>query len=171
MAQDRMQRQRFEFKYLLTERKAREVREYVLTQLELDEAGQGKENNAYRVNSLYLDSDPLLTFFDWVNSNRNRFKIRMRYYDEEPHTPVFLEIKRRVSGCILKQRCAVRKSAASIVLAGQIPEGQLIVSRDPRQLVALENFITLVLRTEPAPKPWSPTCARPTSTRTMKECG
>jgi hypothetical protein len=151
MAQDRMQRQRFEFKYLLHKEKALAVREYVRSRLELDEASRDRENYSYYVNSLYLDSEGLATFRDWVNSNRNRYKLRMRFYDEDPTTPVFLEIKRRVSGCILKQRCAVRKSAAPIVLAGQMPEDELIFSRDPRQRVALENFIALVQRIQARP--------------------
>jgi hypothetical protein len=79
MAQDRMQRQRFEFKYLLAEHKALAVREYVRSWLEPDEASLDKPNQSYRVNSLHLDSDNLMTFWDWPNSNRNRFKLRMGY--------------------------------------------------------------------------------------------
>src|SRR5512146_1969188 len=112
MIRDRMQRQRFELKYLLDESTALNQREYFQTYLEFDEASVGKPNFSYRVNSLYLDSDKLYTFWDWVNSNRNRFKLRMRFYDSRPETPVFLEIKRRVHGCILKQRCAIAKEAA-----------------------------------------------------------
>jgi hypothetical protein len=152
MAHDRMQRQRFEYKYLLDEPKALDVRNYVSHRLELDEAGLGKHNYSYRVNSIYLDSESMVTFWDWVNSNRNRFKLRMRYYDEELHTPLFLEIKRRVSGCILKQRSAVRKSAAAIVLAGQIPPIDLVVSKDDRQLEALGNFVGMVSRLGAKPK-------------------
>jgi hypothetical protein len=152
MAHDRMQRQRFEFKYLLDESKALDVRSYVSQRLELDEAGLGKHNLSYRVNSIYLDSESLVTFWDWVNSNRNRFKLRMRYYDEEPHTPLFLEIKRRVSGCILKQRSAVRKDAANIVLAGQMPPMELVVSKGDRQLEALGNFVGMVSRLRAKPK-------------------
>src|SRR5687767_11942427 len=112
MTHDRMQRQRFEFKYVLEESTALDVRDYVNTHLDLDEAGVGKPNYAYPVHSIYLDSPQLTTFWDWVNSDRNRFKLRMRYYDESATTPVYLEIKQRVANCILKQRCAIQKAAA-----------------------------------------------------------
>lgn len=146
-----MQRQRFEFKYLLSEETALSLREYIGMYLDMDEAGVGRPDYAYRVNSIYVDSDRLYTFRDWVNSNRNRFKLRMRFYDEHADTPVFLEIKRRVSSCILKQRCAIRKSAGFLVLAGQFPPLEDIISRDAKGQVALERFIELVgaLRARP----------------------
>ncbi|MCX6903574.1 MAG: polyphosphate polymerase domain-containing protein [Verrucomicrobia bacterium] len=153
-----MQRQRFEYKYLLEEEKALEVRHFATQHLELDEASIGKHNASYRVNSLYVDSDNLVTFYDWVNSSRNRFKLRLRYYEDrsqviEPNSPVFLEIKRRVSACILKQRCAVRKAAVPIVLAGQMPPHDLILSsqQDSRQRDALSNFVEIVGRLEAKP--------------------
>lgn len=95
------------------------------------------------VNSLYLDSPHLDTFYDWVNANRNRFKLRIRFYDSHPDSPVFLEIKRRVSSCILKQRCKIRKAAAPLVLAGQFPPQDLIVTPDAKAMMALERFIAL----------------------------
>ena len=144
MAKDRMQRQRFELKYLLDEPTALAVRDFAGGYMDLDEAGLDKPNLSYRVNSIYLDSDPLYTLWDWVNSNRNRFKLRMRFYDPNPDTPVFCEIKRRVNGCILKERCGVRKSAAELVLAGQFPPDEALFSREAKHRVALENFISLV---------------------------
>lgn len=146
MIPDRMQRQRFELKYLLDEPTALRLRDFVLTYLELDEAGVGKPDGAYRVNSLYLDSEQYYTFWDWVNSNRNRFKLRMRFYDPDPDSPLFLEIKRRVGGCILKQRCGIRKQAAPLVLAEQFPPATDLLTHDPKGLVALERFLALIGR-------------------------
>lgn len=152
MAPDRMQRQRFEFKYVLDEATALNIREFVWAFLQVDEAGVGRPNFAYGVHSIYLDSRELTTFWDWVNANRNRFKLRMRYYDTHPETPVFLEIKRRVNACILKQRCGIRKSAAALVVAGQMPPDDAIVTRGSRQRIALENFIELTTRMAAEPK-------------------
>ena len=152
MPSDRMQRQRFELKYLLTESKALAIREFVQAHLDLDEASVGQPNLSYRVNSIYLDSDRLYTFWDWVNSNRNRFKLRMRFYDSHADAPVFLEIKRRVCHCILKQRCGILKKAAPLILEGQFPPEEDIVSRDDRGRVALEQFITLVGLLQAKPK-------------------
>lgn len=152
MIQDRMQRQRFELKYVLDESTALGIRDFVKTHLDLDEAGAGNPDYSYRVNSIYLDSDGLYIFWDWVNANRNRFKLRMRFYDSGPDTPVFLEIKRRVSGCILKQRCCIRKHAAPLVLAGQSPAPDDIFSRDAKGLMALERFIALIGRLHAKPQ-------------------
>jgi hypothetical protein len=147
-----MQTQRFELKYVLSEEKAIAVRAYASVYLDLDESGVGKPNYAYPVHSIYLDSPENTTFWQWVNSDRNRFKLRMRYYDDSPNTPVFLEIKRRVSGCILKQRCAVKKSAGEFILSGLIPPSELIVSDSPKQRVALERFVQMVTEMRAQPK-------------------
>ena len=96
MAKDRMQRQRFEMKYLINADRALQIREFVRTYLELDENGVGRPNCSYAVHSLYLDSDNLATYWMTVNSDKNRFKLRLRFYDANPNTPVFFEVKRRV---------------------------------------------------------------------------
>jgi SPX domain protein involved in polyphosphate accumulation len=147
-----MQRQRFELKYVLNEFTALRIREFVQSYLNLDESGLGQPDFAYRVNSIYLDSDALDTFWDWVNANRNRYKLRMRFYDSQPDTPVFMEIKRRIDGCILKQRCGIRKQAAALVLGGQLPEIDDIVTRDAKGKEALEEFIVLLARLQAKPK-------------------
>jgi hypothetical protein len=152
MAIDRMQRQRFEFKYIIEESTALAIRDFVDVHLDVDEAGVGKPNYAYRVNSIYLDSDEHTTFWDWVNSNRNRFKLRMRYYDCNPEHPVFLEIKRRVGTCILKQRCAIRRSVAAEILAGRFPAREGLLGQEGKHRAALENFITLTSRLGARPR-------------------
>jgi hypothetical protein len=147
-----MQSERYEYKYLIDEATALKLRAFLSGRLPLDEAGVGQPGLSYRVNSIYLDSDKLYTFWDWVNSNRNRFKLRMRFYDPMPDTPVFLEIKRRVCGCILKQRCGVAKAAMPAVLAGQVPAPHLLISREPKHQVALETFVIMASLLEARPK-------------------
>ena len=151
MNNDRMQRQRFELKYLVDEPTAMGIRNYVGALLDLDEAGQGKPNHSYRVNSLYLDSEGLSTFWHWVNADRNRFKLRLRFYDSNPNTPVFLEIKQRLGNCILKQRCGVHKRAVPMILNGLFLPDELMVSRDAKDIAALGHFIrmTAQLRARP----------------------
>lgn len=152
MAQDRMQRQRFEFKYVVDEPTALGLRAFAGSCLEPDEASAGKPDLSYRVNSLYLDSDPLYTYWDWINANRNRFKLRVRFYDASPDTPAYLEIKRRVCGCIQKQRCAVRKADVAAILAGQLPAPHPSMSRDAKHCAALEAFGALAARIGARPK-------------------
>lgn len=152
MAADRMQTQRFELKYVVDEPTALAIRGFVDDYLELDEFGMGRPFCAYPVNSLYFDSADLATFRQWVHADRNRFKLRVRFYDARPDSPAFLEIKRRHGDCILKQRSTVRKSAVAQVVAGQLPTHDLLFSRDPKHLVALQNFVSAAQRLRARPK-------------------
>src|SRR3954447_26332492 len=153
MAQDhRLQLQRFELKYLVDEAITPWVRDFVSSYLDLDDFGVGRPNLSYPVHSLYLDSDGLQTYQASINGTKNRFKLRLRYYDERPNTPVFFEIKARVDNCILKQRCGVRREAVPLLLAGQLPEPQHLLSHEPRHLATLQRFIFLLHRINARPK-------------------
>jgi VTC domain len=152
MGRDMMQRQRFELKYRLDEELALQIRDYTAEYLQLDENGVGKPAYSYHVHSLYLDSEDLATYWMTINGDKNRFKLRIRFYDEKPESPVFFEIKRRMDNCILKQRGGVHKDAVGGVLTGQLPQTDQLVSRDPRHLVAIQRFIELMQFLEASPK-------------------
>ena len=138
MAQDhRLQQQRFELKYLIDEGITLRIRDFVSSYLELDDYGVTQPNLSYPVHSLYLDSDDLKTHYASINGTKNRFKLRLRYYDDKPETPVFFEVKARMDNCILKQRCGVRREAIPLLLAGHLPEPEQLLSREPRHLVTL----------------------------------
>lgn len=139
-----MQRQRFELKYMLDEPTAREVRHFVASHLELDENGIDRPQFSYPVHSLYLDSEQLSTFWSTINGDKNRFKLRLRFYNDHPDSPVFFEIKRRLNGCILKQRAAVQMSAVPSLLAGHLPAPEHLRRADVKSLVAIQNFLHLV---------------------------
>lgn len=144
MAQDhRLQPQRLELKYLVEETVAQRLRDHVRCHLELDSYAAGSPDHAYPIHSIYLDSDDLRTHHATVNGTRNRFKLRVRFYDDAPDTPVFFEIKARADDCVLKQRCGVRREAASLLLAGQLPEPEQLFSDAARHLVTLQKFIHL----------------------------
>jgi hypothetical protein len=144
MSRDRMQRQRFELKYMLNQEQAEAIRAVISAQLDLDENGAGQPNFSYPVHSLYLDSPDLYTFWTTINGDKNRFKLRLRFYDDRPNTPVFFEIKRRVNNCILKQRGGVRKEAVKRLLSGHYPGPNDLLSKDPRALSSVQNFVQLV---------------------------
>lgn len=153
MSQDhRLQRQRFELKYFVKEGVTARIRDFVQSYLELDDYAADSPDLTYQVHSLYLDSDDLKTHQASVNGVKNRFKLRLRYYDERPTTPVFFEIKARVDNCILKQRCGVRRTAVARLLAGQLPEPDQLMSTEPRHLAALQEFHALQQRLGARPK-------------------
>jgi hypothetical protein len=152
MHRDRMQQSRFELKYLLEERVASRVRDFVRCYLNMDEFGVGKPDYAYPVHSLYLDSDDLQIYWRTVNGDKNRYKLRLRYYSDHPDSPVFFEIKRRMKDVILKQRGGVRRDAVPGLLAGQLPDPSELLTRDAASLVAVHRFQQLMLGINAKPK-------------------
>jgi hypothetical protein len=153
MSQDhRLQRQRFELKYLIDESITPHIRDFVSSYLEVDEYGIGRPNLSYAVHSLYLDSPTLSTFQSSINGTKNRFKLRLRYYDERPETPVFFEIKGRMDNCILKERCGVRRQAVPQLLSGQLPEPSQLITREARHWTAIQRFILLQNQLDARPK-------------------
>jgi len=128
------------------------LRDFVSSYLEPDEYGVGLPNLSYPVHSLYLDSDDLKTYHSSINGAKNRFKLRLRYYDERPEAPVFFEVKARVDNCILKQRCAVRRDAVRWLIGGQLPEREQLLSKGAKELGALQKFIQLMCRLNARPK-------------------
>ena len=152
MAEDKMQQQRFELKYIIKEDVALAVRDFVGSYLEIDEYGATLPNFSYPVHSLYLDSDDLSLYQSTINGDKNRYKLRLRFYDSRAEAPIFFEIKRRMNNIIVKQRGGVRRDAVDWLLAGYLPEPAHLVSRDPRQLVALQNFCKLMHQVRARPK-------------------
>jgi hypothetical protein len=145
MAQDNMQMQRWELKYIIPEAVALALREFVASYLEIDEYGAHRPNLSYSIHNLYLDSDDLHIYWGTINGNKNRYKLRLRFYADNPNpqAPVFFEIKRRMNDAILKQRCGVQRPAVEAVLAGQLPQAGELVSQDARQLGAVQRFVEL----------------------------
>jgi hypothetical protein len=152
MSHDRMQRQRFELKYLLEPEQALAVRELVAAHLVLDENGAGQPGLSYPVHSLYLDSPDLAIFWSTINGDKNRYKLRVRFYNDLPDSPVFLEIKRRVNGCILKQRGGVHKHAIARLLEGHLPAPGDLLKADARSVQAVHRFIELATRIQAVPQ-------------------
>jgi len=109
-----------------------------------DEFASKSPTLSYPNHSLYLDSSDLQLYWDVINGNKNRHKLRLRFYDDNPVAPVFFEIKRRSDNAILKERGAVRREAVASLLAGQLPEPGHLASNNPKHLSALQNFCRLM---------------------------
>ena len=143
MADDQMQLQRWELKYIIPEDVALAVRDFVRPYLELDEYGAKRPDLSYTIHNLYLDSEDLEIYWGTINGDKNRYKLRLRFYEDKPQAPIFFEIKRRMNDAILKQRCGVQRPAVEAVLAGQLPQAGELVSQDARQLGAVQRFVEL----------------------------
>jgi hypothetical protein len=70
----------------------------------------------YPISSLYLDSDDLVLYQQTVAGEKNRFKLRVRSYSDDPSEPVFLEVKRKVNNIVRKRRARVTRAVANSVL-------------------------------------------------------
>ncbi len=152
MKVDRAQRQRREIKYVIPEETALAIRSYLSSYLDPDENAVGKIDNAYDVQSLYLDSNQLMTYHAAANGWRNRFKLRIRYYDDDPASPVYFEIKRRINEGIVKQRARVRREAVKSLLVGASPTREHLYSFNPQHWSDLLDFWQLVERLQAAPR-------------------
>lgn len=151
MSRDRMQASRFELKYLVTEETARRVRDFVLCYLNMDENSVGKPNYSYPVHSLYLDSTALDLYWRTINGDKNRYKLRVRYYSDKPGTPVFFEIKRRMKDIIQKQRGGVHQESVPKILSGQFPIPADLTSQNPKSAGAIQQFQTLMTQIHAVP--------------------
>ena len=152
MATDRMQAQRFELKYLISEQTALKARDFVRCYLDVDEFGASQPDHAYAVHSVYLDSDDLKMYWSTINGDKNRYKLRVRFYNDKPDAPVFLELKRRMNNCILKQRCALDRNALHWVLRGHLPGVDELWAKNPKHHFALQNFQRLMQEVGARPK-------------------
>jgi len=133
---------RYELKYIISERVAVQIRHFVRQYLELDEFGQSQPSFAYPVHSIYFDSDDWKIYWRTINGDKNRFKLRLRYYSDNPATPIFVEIKRRMKDIILKQRGRIEHHAVPELIAGHVPNGPHL--RSGEELHAIERFIQLM---------------------------
>jgi len=146
-----LQFQRFELKYIVPPGTALAARNFLQSYLEPDEYAEGKSDYSYAIHSLYLDSERLSFFWHTVNGDKNRFKLRLRFYDEAPDSPVFFEIKRREGDVIRKQRAAVRREAAASLLVGQLPHADDLLRPDPKSFACLREFCRLMQQFEARP--------------------
>lgn len=151
LMEDKIQRQRFEYKYRIREPKAQQIRFFVQNYLECDRFGKTQPDLSYPVHSLYLDSPALRTYQDTINGNRNRYKLRIRYYEKDD-SPVYFEIKRRYNKVIHKKRAKVHRRYYRDLLNGQVPTYNHLVTKSSEQLETLEYFSYLQNQLQAAPK-------------------
>jgi hypothetical protein len=137
-----VQAARYEFKYLVHEHIAEQIRHFVLSYLEPDAYTVGREGVGYPVHSLYLDTPDLQLCRATMEGLKNRFKLRIRFY-ESAASRVFFEIKRRVNDVILKQRAAVKPASVERLVSGKPPQRADLVCCDERNSFALYNFCRL----------------------------
>lgn len=122
---DRMLACRYELKYIVTEIEAAGIAKYIGPFLEPDRYSKLRRGGAYPIVSLYLDSPELRLCRETLTGVKNRFKLRIRSYTDEPEYPRFFEIKRRINRVIVKSRARVMDRDVPVLLKGKAlpPQG------------------------------------------------
>jgi hypothetical protein len=109
---------RYELKYHITESTAAAIARYVTPFLQVDRYCKLQRRGDYPITSLYLDSENLRLCRETLGGQKNRFKLRIRSYTDEPEYPRFFEIKRRLNTVIVKSRARVMDRDVPTLLAG-----------------------------------------------------
>jgi hypothetical protein len=118
-AADRMLACRHELKYLVPAATAAALERRVRDVLPPDRYAKLQRGGMYPIVSLYLDSPDLRLCLESLTGVKNRFKLRIRSYTDEPEYPRFFEIKRRINRVIMKSRARVMDRDVPVLLAGR----------------------------------------------------
>lgn len=141
-----LQRSRFELKYIIGEPTAHEVRQFARNHLMPDPFADVAKGYSYNIYSVYCDSPGLALMNQTLEGMKNRFKLRVRFYDDNPAHPVFFEVKRRVNDQIIKVRAKVRRDAADKLMWARRAwpdRDDLANPADDRSWTALSKFCEL----------------------------
>lgn len=109
---DRTLNSRFELKYLLRPCDASAIRRFAGPFVRPDPFAARRPDHTYEISSLYFDTPDFLLSEMTHQGIKNRFKLRVRCYSDDPAEPVFLEIKRRMNKTIRKRRARLSRSEA-----------------------------------------------------------
>ncbi len=137
---------RYEFKYVVDEATAGQIRRRAGVWMEPDSAA---DDGRYRVTSLYLDRADWLLARQTFEGLRERFKLRLRFYSGMGDTPSpddvrwFAEIKQRIGKTIRKIRVPTTVDRARSLAVG-----------DPAQPGDGALFRSLAERIDAGPKLW-----------------
>lgn len=127
--------QRREYKYLVDEQTAQQVRRWIAGVCERDR--HAGPTGRYLTDTLYLDSLDHRIYRATIENESDRYKLRIRGYPDAPGSPVFLEVKRRVDDVIRKSRAQVRPDRWQALL-----DTGSLEHVEPSQYAAAENFLT-----------------------------
>ncbi len=122
VAADGTLRCRFEYKYQISESKAAQVEKFIQPYLRPDRYCKLQPTGCYPIVSLYIDSPNLQLCKESLTGQKNRFKLRVRGYNDDPSYPKFFEIKRRANFTVIKDRQRVKHADVERLLSlGALP--------------------------------------------------
>lgn len=96
---------RYEFKYLFPSEQYRALQNALLPFVQRDRFAMRQPNGIYTVRSIYFDTPDFEMFHTKIDGIAHRMKVRLRGYNiGDDAKTVFMEIKRKYEGPILKNR-------------------------------------------------------------------
>lgn len=98
--------ERHEAKYLIHPSQVQPIRDFIQPFCQPDDNARG-ERPEYQVTTLQLDTPDLALYKAKEHESLHRFKVRIRTYGTDGTCPVFLEIKRKIKGVIVKSRATI----------------------------------------------------------------
>jgi hypothetical protein len=107
---------RFECKYLVSPTIVPQIRDFLATFMRPDRFAALREGYRYPICSLYLDTDDLQLYMQTVGGNKNRFKLRVRTYSDEPSVPAYFEVKSKLNNIVRKRRAILERDRTQEML-------------------------------------------------------
>jgi len=108
--------ERYELKYIVRPSQLADIRDFIRPFV-VSDPNASIDPPEYEVVTLQLDSPGLALYRAKEHEALNRFKLRIRTYVTDETSPVFLEIKRKVKGIIVKSRARIGLDAWSRAIA------------------------------------------------------
>lgn len=143
MGADGTLRCRYELKYQISELKAAAVEKFIQPYIQLDRYCKLQPTGSYPIVSLYLDSQDLTLCRESLTGKKDRFKIRIRGYSDDPAYPKFFEIKRRLNTVVVKDRQRVNhRDVERLLSGGVLPEQYYSTEQEPlKQFLFYQRYI------------------------------
>jgi hypothetical protein len=140
---------RYECKYLIEPLLTNEVRDFLKPFVQPDAFAARRPDHRYPVGSLYLDSPDLLLFRQTQAGEKDRFKLRVRTYSDDPDQAAYFEVKRKINSVVHKCRARLTREQARAVLSG--PSAPVLTDLPDRRQRDLDDFLVRVARIDARP--------------------
>ena len=121
---------RYELKYVVDPFVAASLRDFVRGLLPPDPFAAPLPEFRYTIGSLYFDTPDLRLYQQTREGKKNRFKLRIRSYSDDPTSPLFLEVKRRVNTAVIKHRARLDRSLARTIAGAPLHRWAQILGPD-----------------------------------------
>lgn len=106
--------QRYELKYLLTQEQKKKVLQAMEPYMAPDQYGR------VTVRNIYFDTDSFRLIRRSIEKPAYKEKLRIRSYDKaDPHSPVFVELKKKYGSIVYKRRLSMEEEGAMAWVSGE----------------------------------------------------